>query len=976
MSPLAIWNHIPTVLDLNGPSLEFTTQPTGLTTTIGYAVTFSGIATVSFPAGTAIEGNIAYQWYNSTDGTPVTDGNRSNSRGGITTFSGAGTTSLSIINAQFVEDHNDEFYLQADFKPVGYWRPGNESPNPNAINDTLNSDSVTLSVPARLSITLQPEAETDASTAIFHTFNVNATLTDPSLDSLITYRWKLDGNYITDDSSTIGSRSKNLKIKRSAGTYSVSCEVSHADALPSPILSNTVAYITSTPTSTIYSELLQLSPSVTVETTSANLSLGPLNIIGREIERTGRNATKINFLYSKDSDIDLLLEIAAAGGSSYNNNRGGRGGWSLLKLSMKKDIEYSIKMGSNDADFGPWGGLVDGYPVRGTYGGGGAYLYKQNRPIAVMGGGGGAGTNARGGDGGGSNQNGENGGGRQGGAGGNTGPIGRGEDNFSADRLGKPTAACISPATDKWRDEGLSDCANYSGSSLSKFISAATGDTITNTEELYRGFRNGAAGRLNGGWGLNGAGGAGGGGADGGDGAQSNGDGGGGASGWADAGEVDILESRTGVNANDAYMRISLYDPNAPLPSPPASTPEEYTSIEWDNSTLSGYRTGDPSSVGGSDQTVSGTVIYGPQGNVTTGITTSPPTDYSILFTGYRTGVGGNGIYFNPSTYVDSDNNTRAFGLSYIDFKLYIQDLGPVGGDDISYLTSNRGNRDASEGTVRKWYTGDASEASNEPNLYTTNQNEAFVPFRIEFELAFACTAGGDYRVLYMTKTYDWTTFGQTQDVEFNSGDLATQNNITPSGNKLIFPDYWRYNYENPRIVYIRSKIINLDTQEENTINMYARCATTDSITGNGNYLEFGKYLVGGESPTGIAPSVVPVGPSQTVTFTVNRSAADSNTVTYRKVTPNVEGPYEFTFGPDGSTQSYTMGEHARYVVVNKTYSGGRGLNMRLPGSPYPYTAKSVECDDVGDNDYNDLTFSVNKGYFDQSFEYHTYLLN
>ena len=91
MSPLAIWNHIPTVLDLNGPSLEFTTQPTGLTTTIGYAVTFSGIATVSYPAGTAIEGNIAYQWYNSTDGTPVTDGNRSNSRGGITTFSGAGT---------------------------------------------------------------------------------------------------------------------------------------------------------------------------------------------------------------------------------------------------------------------------------------------------------------------------------------------------------------------------------------------------------------------------------------------------------------------------------------------------------------------------------------------------------------------------------------------------------------------------------------------------------------------------------------------------------------------------------------------------------------------------------------------------------------------------------------------------------------------------------------------------------------------
>ena len=80
MSPLAIWNHIPTVLDLNGPSLEFSTQPVGVTTTVGLAVTFTGIATVSFPAGTAIEGYIVYLWYNSTEDSAVTDGNRTNSR--------------------------------------------------------------------------------------------------------------------------------------------------------------------------------------------------------------------------------------------------------------------------------------------------------------------------------------------------------------------------------------------------------------------------------------------------------------------------------------------------------------------------------------------------------------------------------------------------------------------------------------------------------------------------------------------------------------------------------------------------------------------------------------------------------------------------------------------------------------------------------------------------------------------------------
>ncbi len=82
-----------------------------------------------------------------------------------------------------------------------------------------------------------------------------------------------------------------------------------------------------------------------------------------------------------------------SGGSSYGSKRGGRGGWSLLKLSMKKDMEYVVMLGSNNAAYAPWGGLV--YTTnqnRGTYGGGGAFLYRQNRPIAIMGGGGGAGV--------------------------------------------------------------------------------------------------------------------------------------------------------------------------------------------------------------------------------------------------------------------------------------------------------------------------------------------------------------------------------------------------------------------------------------------------------------------------------------------------------------------------------------------------------------------------------------------------------
>ena len=957
MSPLAIWNHVPTTLDLNGPSLSFTTQPTGVTTTIGLNVSFTGIATVTFPAGTAIEGNISYQWYNSTDGSVVTDGTRTNSAGGITTFSGAETTTLSIQNAQNAEDHNDQYYLNADFKPVGYWRPGNESPNPNAINDTLDSDTVTLKVPSTLSIVLQPLANLDASTALFATFNTNATLTDPSLNSLIEYQWKLNGSALSDDDNTVGANTKTLKIKRDAATYDIECQVSHPDALPSPITTNKVAYIPSIKEATIYSQhVYSHATAPRVSTKEANLNLGAFNVSPRSSIPGLAAASTLNFLYSTDKDIDLLLEIAAAGGSSYNNNRAGKGGWGVFKLSMKKNVEYLIKLGPNDGSFAPWGGKILGSPTRGAIGGGGSFFYRQNRSIVVLGAGGGAGENAIGGDGGGANQDGLDGGGRYGGNGGDGPPVGRGGGGSSQRaQKGEATAACISSFTyDAFRNEGLSDCEAYSPTTLVEFKSSRNcpghSCPVPNTALLYRGFRQGGASRQNGGWGLNGAGGGGGGGADGGDGAISNGDGGGGGSGYADAGEVDVLATRTGVNSGNGYMRISLYDANAPLPTPPEVTPATYDSILWNDSRDEGYKYGDDSSVGGSNQSVDGTILYGPGASSIV----SAPTDYAPLFTGYRAGVGGSGIFFKPE---DSD----AYNISYVLFHLFIRDLGPSGGTDLSYLTSNRGNRDSSLGTVRKWYSGDQTVVDGDPDLYTTDKNEAFVPFRIDFELAFSCSNGGDYRVMYLEKSYTWDTFGETQDVEFNSAELADQNNITPTGSRAIFPDFWEYNYENPRIVYIRSKIVNLDTQEENLINMYATAISTD--TGTGNTLEYGKYLIGGGVPTGTDPTITPTPTTSTVTFTITVSTADSNTVRYRRINDKV-GPYEITFGPSAGTPTYDIESGAIYELIDVTASGGRGLDVRIIGA----TNTEVQCDDrSGDADWDDLIFSCDIGIFSEN---------
>ena len=130
---------------------------------------------------------------------------------------------------------------------------------------------------------------------------------------------------------------------------------------------------------------------------------------------------------------------------------------------------------------------------------------------------------------------------------------------------------------------------------------------------------------------------------------------------------------------------------------------------------------------------------------------------------------------------------------------------------------------------------------------------------------------------------------------------------------------------------------------------MEARAATTDSITGSGNYLEFGKYLVGGEAPTGISPTVIPQPESADVVISVTREAGDTNTVTYTKQGSG-EGPYRFTFGPNtgSGAGTFTIQQGTTYSMTNRTYSGGRGLNYRQSG-------QSIQFDDVGDNDFNDL---------------------
>ncbi len=70
MSPVAIrtFRTINTKLDLNGPILSFSEQPTSVTSSIvGDTKTFTATAVATFPAGQTSRntdtGTITYQWY-------------------------------------------------------------------------------------------------------------------------------------------------------------------------------------------------------------------------------------------------------------------------------------------------------------------------------------------------------------------------------------------------------------------------------------------------------------------------------------------------------------------------------------------------------------------------------------------------------------------------------------------------------------------------------------------------------------------------------------------------------------------------------------------------------------------------------------------------------------------------------------------------------------------------------------------------
>ena len=142
------YRSIPTTLDLDGPLLSYTQQPTGITTDASSA-TLVGIAT-ALPVGT---GSISYQWYESGYGPISTS----------STITGTATTTLTLTELNYNDDGR-EFYLQASYDASAYGTglitAGTARSTGNALNAPLNSDTAKLSIGPYIVILQQPVSST------------------------------------------------------------------------------------------------------------------------------------------------------------------------------------------------------------------------------------------------------------------------------------------------------------------------------------------------------------------------------------------------------------------------------------------------------------------------------------------------------------------------------------------------------------------------------------------------------------------------------------------------------------------------------------------------------------------------------------------------------------------------------------------------------------------------------------------------
>ena len=391
---MSLFPDVSTTLDLNGPKLSFSTQPVGAAISVASGIaTFTGIATATFPSDQPTRstntGSIAYQWYR--DNIALSDG---------TNVTGSGTTILTLSGLTNPDDDLSDLFLRADYVPSAYA----SGLTPNANNEPFDSNVGILTVFPTISITTQP-VDSEVVEDVDTSFSVAAS-TSNSTDANLSYQWYLNSSALSDSSLVSGSQTDTLTIKREDPALNrVYCEISHTTAQPGIVTSTEAKLDVFSARALINYE--RLGSLEVYETGSRDIGASG----GLTFRANASRGARIITLWSSEKDVDVKITLGAAAGESRNGNRGGHGGISVFKLTMKKDFEYIVKLGVSYNQGGGARGGING-------GGGIAVIYEKAKVLAVCGGGGGAGVSGRGGDGGGCNVVGENGAGHGAGSGG------------------------------------------------------------------------------------------------------------------------------------------------------------------------------------------------------------------------------------------------------------------------------------------------------------------------------------------------------------------------------------------------------------------------------------------------------------------------------------------------------------------------------------------------------------------------------
>jgi hypothetical protein len=548
-----------TTLDLNGPILSFIQQPDAVSTTLSTA-TFVGIATATFPTQTPANpatntGTIEYRWY--AEGSALTDGSF---RGA--TISGTATTTLTLSSLKSPETNNVNFFLRADYTPSAYGLPGvavtvgSARSTGNAVNDPLDSNVATLTVLPTITITSQPGIATVGAGSRV-SFAVESSISDSGFGDL-SYQWNVDGQNLTDNGTTIiGANQPTLFFSPTVvGVSTVKVTVSNPNAVS--VTSNVVDLFVLTPRNIIIFEGFDSQNNYS----KREVNLGFVNDFTLVDDTFGSNFNTITF-HASENNIDADLEIRTSKGSDTGSFSGGQGGLSRIRITLEKDIEYTVLGISNNS---------------------GLFIYRRSTLIAAVGKGGNAGTAGNGGSGGGINLSGENGSGRGAGVGGvrlsagqltlngifgsnSTATTFQSGDSKATIPNGGRTISC--PKGSYWvSTRGIPPCSNMP---LTQFHNT-NGTLISQSSLINRGFKPGysitstdGARISNGGNGGTGATG----------GAGGNEGGGGGGSGYTDDSYTLISTSSGGNNSFKSTINFRIYVPPAPVvvvpysPAPP-----------------------------------------------------------------------------------------------------------------------------------------------------------------------------------------------------------------------------------------------------------------------------------------------------------------------------------------------------------------------------------------------------------------------